>query len=203
MPQTRIVTIASAEGSLEGRLDSGARADGCAVLLCHPHPQYGGSMDDDVLGTVADALASRAAALLRFNFRGVGASTGEHDAGRGEVDDVEAAARYLHELDATRPLWLVGYSFGSWMAWSALRSLAPERVILIAPPVGPLDYVARPSLSARVDAIAGDADAFVDSEVLRTWARMAAPRIVLHEIEDADHFFAGRYRELAKVIAAL
>ena len=203
MTQTRIVTIPSAEGSLEGRLDIGARSDGCALLLCHPHPQYGGNMDDGVLETVADALASRAAATLRFNFRGVGASTGRYDGGRGEVDDVETAARYLIELDAARPLWLAGYSFGSAMAWAALRSLAPARVILIAPPIGAMGYPARPTLAARVDVIAGDADDFVDRDALRTWVDDAAPQIVLHEVAGADHFFSGRHAELARAAASL
>jgi alpha/beta superfamily hydrolase len=203
MSATRIVTIASPEGSLEGRLDVGARRDGCALLLCHPHPQYGGSMDDDVLGTVADALVARSASMLRFNFRGVGASTGRYDGGRGEIEDVEAAARHLAALDPSRALWLCGYSFGSWMAWSALRSLEPERVILIAPPVGALDYPRRPALNARVDVIAGAADQFVDREALDAWSRDAAPCVVLHEIEGADHFFGGRYAELARIAAAL
>jgi len=76
-------------------------------------------------------------------------------------------------------------------------------VLLIAPPVGALDYPPRPRLAARVDAIAGDADSFVDRDALRAWSRDAAAQVVLHEIEGADHFFSGHYAALARTVASM
>lgn len=197
------VTIPAPEGSLEGRLEVGADARGPALLLCHPHPQYGGNMDDGVLAAVAGALAPRMGACLYFNFRGVGASTGAFDGGRGEIADVEAAARFLDAERGTSRLWLCGYSFGSAMAWQALRSLAPERVLLVAPPIGRMTYPAMPGLEAPVDVVYGDADPFLDGAAIDAWARTAARHLRLHPIPGADHFFMGYQAELAAVVAAL
>lgn len=203
MNEREHVTIPTAEGSLEALVERGGAPGGPILLLCHPHPQYGGSMDDTVLETVADALTPRLRAHVRFNFRGVGASTGRFDGGRGEIADVEAVA---HEIERRWPdgaLWLGGYSFGSAMAWQALRSLVPDRVLLVAPPVGAMAFGRWPALAARVDVVFGDADQFLDEEALTTWARDAAPAVTVHRIEGADHFFGGRARELGRVVAAL
>jgi uncharacterized protein len=203
MPKPTPVTIPSAEGSLEGRLEIGTDPRGPGLLLCHPHPQYGGSMHDSVLEAVAGALAPRTRACLYFNFRGVGASTGGFDGGRGEVADVEAAAHFLGAECGTSRLWLCGYSFGSAMAWLALRSLAPERVLLVAPPIGRMAYPAIPGLETPVDLVYGDADAFLDVAAIDAWVQTAARHVRLHPIGGADHFFMGYQAELAAVIAAL
>lgn len=203
MHEREYVTIPTAEGSLEALVERGGAPDGPILLLCHPHPQYGGSMDDTVIETVADALAPRLRAHVRFNFRGVGASTGRFDGGRGEVEDVESAAHEIAGRWPGTPLWLGGYSFGSAMVWQALRSLAPARVLLVAPPVGAMAFGRWPALAARVDVVFGDADQFLDAAMLATWARDAAPVVAVHRIDGADHFFGGRTRELRRIVAAL
>jgi len=197
------VTIPGPEGSLEGRLVAGTDPDGAALLLCHPHPQYGGTMYDRVLDAVANALAARVRSCLYFNFRGVGASSGRFDGGRGEVADVEAAARFLVDETGTPKLWLCGYSFGSAMVWQALRSLLPARVLLVAPPIGRMDYPSRPALDVPVDVVYGAADSFLDGAAIASWARTAARQIRLHAIEGADHFFGGHELELDRTLLDL
>jgi hypothetical protein len=197
------LTIATAAGSLEAIAEDGGDAEGPALLLCHPHPQYGGSMDDTVLDIVAQALRSRVCGILRFNFRGVGASTGQYDGGRGEVADVEAAAHEAARRWPGRSLWLCGYSFGSAMVWQALRSVTPARVLLIAPPVGAMAFGQWPALAVRVDAIYGDDDSFIDADALTAWSRNAAPDVHLHVVPGADHFFAGEARTLATLLTTL
>jgi alpha/beta superfamily hydrolase len=201
MTQRDYVTIPAPEGSLEGLLVAGTRAEGPALLLCHPHPQYGGSLDDGVLDVTAGAWSPHVADILRFNFRGVGGSSGSYDGGRGEVSDVETAAAWL--AGGAAPLWLGGYSFGSAMAWQSLRSLSPARVLLISPPVGAMTYPHYPGLSARVDVITGDRDAFVDLGRIEAWAGRAARDVHLHVVAGADHFFMGRQGELARLLRSI
>ena len=110
-----------------------------AALLCHPHPSYGGSMHDGVLAVTASVLENDAPnthwAHLRFNFRGVGHSDGQFDNGLGEQADLIAAWEWLRAQQDWQSLALIGYSFGSAMAWSAHKSCAGlTKLLLIAPP---------------------------------------------------------------------
>lgn len=121
--------------ALEARVSipGGARA---GAVLCHPHPLYGGDMESHVVILAAQACAARNVATLRFNFRGVGASTGKHDDGRGEQDDVRAAlAELRRRLPAGAPVALAGYSFGAAVAAAVAASTPIRGLALIAPPL--------------------------------------------------------------------
>lgn len=200
---TRNIRIAGAAGTLEGTLttsESGAQTP--VLLLCHPHPQYGGSMHDAVLEAVESASAARVRACLRFNFRGVGDSDGTFDGGVGEVDDVVAAAQWLASEFPGSPLWLAGYSFGAAMAWRARSQLDVERIILIAPPMGAMRFDEAPIGKCAVHAIYGDADEYVDSKALAAWAATQL-EATLHVISGCDHFFGGQHRALQRLLSAL
>jgi alpha/beta superfamily hydrolase len=194
-------------GALEAQYTA-APASGDAesiAILCHPHPQYGGSMDDAVLDHVESVLLSRGVGCLRFNFRGVGESAGTFDHGNGETFDLLAIARWARDNKGARrdgALWLVGYSFGSQVAWRA----APEienlrRLWLVAPPIGQMGYPAQPSLAVPVDVFLGTEDQFADQLTLDAWQRSAAPDVRLHRIDGGDHFFSGAGRSLAAALA--
>ena len=90
-----------------------------AAVLCHPHPVYGGTMDNRVVYRAGKAVMEAGLAALRFNFRGVGASTGSYDHGEGEKDDASAAIDYLSAKYSGLPLVLVGFSFGAWVGLQA------------------------------------------------------------------------------------
>ena len=105
--------VAGPAGTLEVKLLPPAKPDGTIAVLCHPHPQYGGSMEDVVLACLADTLVARGVGCLRFNFRGVGGSTGSHSDGAGELDDLFAVIYWLKTANPTRSYWLGGYSFGA------------------------------------------------------------------------------------------
>ncbi len=172
-------------------------AGGPAVaVLCHPHPLYGGTMDDPVLGILARALTDAAIGVLRFNFRGVGGSGGEHDGGAGEVEDLRAVLGWLRTARPGVGVWLGGYSFGAAVVgrWLAEGNADPERALLIAPPVGSL-AIPPPDGSVPVDVFAGDADAFLDRTELATWTGAH-----VHVLEGADHFFTGRWDDLQRSI---
>ena len=190
-------TIPGPAGALEARVEAGG-SDQWAIL-CHPHPLYGGSMHDAVLDTVATVLAEQDIGRVRFNFRGVGASGGQYDEGRGEADDLVAVRDWLAGEHAPEELWLCGYSFGSNVVWRA-RTRIPEarRIVLIAPPVGAMEFAPPDRAEApQVIVVAGDRDAFVDLNALRQWSGDCCE---VRTVDGADHFFGGRWDALAAVL---
>lgn len=199
MQDSQFITIPGPTGDLEAMLTQPADAGGAAVL-CHPHPQYGGSMYDGVLAIAADTLAQQKITSLRFNFRGVGGSAGQYADGVGEVDDVIAVAAWARAELAPSTLSLVGYSFGASVGWRAVDQLgALSRVVLIAPPVGMMEFAVHPDLPADVHVIAGTRDTFVDLGALAAWAA-AGGNVQVHEVEGADHFFGGYAEDLGEAL---
>ena len=193
-----LIDVPGPAGALEARLSDSSPADGHYAVLCHPHPQYGGDMNDTVLDILARVLERNGTACLRFNFRGVGGSEGSHDGKGGEVDDVLATVAWLQAEHAPMKLILGGYSFGASMVWQALEKLdTPDRVLLIAPPVAMMDFASQ-EVNCPVDVFAGDADQYVDPEALAAWQGISA-----HVIDGADHFFSGKWDRLEAEIAAV
>ena len=117
------ISIDGPKGKIEAQLRLSDSGSGEFSLLCHPHPLYGGSMDDVVLTYIDAALEARDVSSLRFNFRGVGASTGVHDKGVGEVDDLHYLGDWLRENHNVNRLIVCGYSFGAIVALKALGAL--------------------------------------------------------------------------------
>ena len=178
------------EAALEQPIDQGA----ALAILCHPHPLYGGSMNDAVLGLVGEALADVGVNRLRFNFRGVGASQGRFDEGHGEADDLLAVIDWA-EAQGAGAIWLAGYSFGAHVVCQALpRAPQPARLLLMAPPTAamPTSFQAPP---CPLDVFAGDRDQFVDHDALNDW-----PGARTHLISGADHFFSGAAESLLAAI---
>lgn len=189
------LAIDGPRGPLEARYDPPAGTPAAQAVLCHPHPQYGGSMHDAVLATLADVLIEAGVGVLRFNFRGVGGSAGRYDGGAGEVEDLLAAADWLMAAHPGARLWAGGYSFGAWVTWQALdRGLAPQRAILIAPPVGAMPFPSRPG-EVPTDVVIGSRDDFADPGALDAWSG-----VNLHRIDGADHFFGGHHEDLARTL---
>lgn len=157
-------------------------------------------MHDAVLEQLASTLLDAGIACLRFNFRGVGGSTGSHDGGAGEVDDLRAAIHWLATTHAPEELWIGGYSFGAHVCWQLLAAgdavPAPGRAILIAPPVGRMPF-AECAPPCPVTAIAGDSDSFVDIRRFRAWTGVSTT-----VIEGADHFFSGAWVPLRAALNA-
>lgn len=195
---TNSLTIDGPAGPLEARYDPASGEPAIQAVLCHPHPQYGGSMQDAVLGRLAATLSGAGIGVLRFNFRGVGASAGRYDGGAGEVDDLLAAASWLMAAQPGAQLWAGGYSFGAWVTWQAVhQALRPARVMLIAPPVGAMPFPSHPG-DVQTDVVIGSDDDFADPAALNAWTGVS-----VHRIRGADHFFTGCIEELDRTLREL
>ena len=190
--ETRRITVAGPAGPIECAIDdppAGATPRGVAVL-CHPHPQHGGTMDNKVVQTMARAALHSGFTAVRFNFRGVGGSAGAWDEGRGEVDD--ALAVIETQRAPGLPLWLGGFSFGGFVAAEAAARLAAAgqpaaRLALVAPATS---RFAVPAVPADTVVIHGDADEVVPLAATLAWARpMALPVLVFPGV---GHFFHGQ-----------
>lgn len=126
--------ISGEAGDIECELASArAPSGGGVMLVCHPHPLYGGAMQNKVVSTLVAAAHDCGMASLRFNFRGVGSSGGTHDEGRGETRDCVQLGEQLREQLGAQPLVLAGFSFGGFVALSAVATLQPEALITVAP----------------------------------------------------------------------
>ncbi len=173
------------------------------LLIVPPAPDEGGGMDHVVAAEVAWASASSGHATLRFNFRGVGASDGTHDEGRGEVGDVAAAVSWLRGIAAGVPLLAVGYSFGSWCAIRhAVGDPDVAAVIAIGLPVRAygLEEVGRLLRPFRV--VQGSEDEFGSPDEVRAVLARAGAGAELIVIPGASHLFPGRAQEAAAAVAA-
>jgi alpha/beta superfamily hydrolase len=198
------VSFRSGDLTLEGLL---ANPGGGAppAVVCHPHPMYGGSMYNNVVDAMLAAMWPAGYATLRFNFRGVGASEGEHDGGPGEVDDTLAAMSFLMAQPGVRKedAAMTGYSFGAMVALSAGYERAEiARIVAVALPLAMADGRAPGGASKPVLLISGDRDSYSPVAGLQALASRIGRSARLEIIAGADHFFGGREAELSRVIAA-
>lgn len=154
-------------GRLEAVLHEGPE-NRARALVAHPHPLFGGTMDNAVVRVVAGELASRGAAVLRFNFRGVGRSEGEHDRGRGERDDLRVALDALSQRFPEQPTWLAGYSFGAAAALRLLEDDPPslEGILAIAPPIEHYDFSFLETAEIPIALLCGEQDELTPSSVI-------------------------------------
>jgi alpha/beta superfamily hydrolase len=199
----RPVSIALPGGiTLEGALALPAGAE-AGVVVCHPHPRYGGDMDNPVVLTAVDACSTQGLATLRFNFRGVGGSGGSWDEGRGERDDVRAALAHLRGLlRGPARVGLAGYSFGAAMSAAVAGGEPLAGLALIAPPLASPSWPGAGALAigAPLLVVAGSDDTHCPRSGLAALAT-AAPAATVIVIDGADHFFYSGQRALHAALA--
>jgi uncharacterized protein len=195
---TRLETITGPAGAIACAIDAPAQAPVGVAVLCHPHPQHGGTLDNKVVQTVARAALALGYVSVRFNFRGVGGSAGAWDEGRGEVDD--ALAVVAHFRQAGLPLALAGFSFGGYVAARAAAALADagapaDRLVLVAPATSRFGVGTVP---AETLVVHGEADDVVPLSATLDWARpQNLPVLVLPGV---GHFFHGQLGLLKAVL---
>ena len=194
---TRRFSIVGPAGALECAIDTPAAAPRGLAVLCHPHPQFGGTLDNKVVQTLARAFVQLGYTSLRFNFRGIGASQGAWDEGRGEIDD--ALAVIAAQRAPGQVLVLGGFSFGGYVASQAATRLTEpaERLVLVGPAVHNFSVAAVP---ADTLVIHGEQDDVVPLQAVFDWARPQALPVTV--LPGAGHFFHGQLPVLKQIVVA-
>jgi alpha/beta superfamily hydrolase len=201
------VTFRSASLTLEGLI---AKPEGTAPVhagvVCHPHPLYGGSMYNNVVDAALEAMWNLGWATLRFNFRGVGDSEGEHGGGEGEADDAAAAVQFLTSETGVQPsnAILAGYSFGAMAAMRAAPRISDLGALaLIALPIRMIDGAALDDYKGPIVLAAGNHEEYCPAAQLETVHQRLGSRAQIRIIDGADHFFGGCEQELTTALAAM
>lgn len=200
-PQSRKVSVPGPSGVLEAIIDTPADAEVIgAVVVCHPHPQFGGTMHNKVAHTLARAFVQMNFAALRFNFRGTEGSEGQYDDGVGELDDALAALAWLRSEYAAGPMWLAGFSFGAAIALRAAIDFKPDGLITVAPAVARFAAGLQEQPTCPWLIVQGDQDELVDIEETVAWVNGLLPGPELAVMRDAEHFFHRRLVELRGLV---
>ncbi|MCL6611294.1 MAG: alpha/beta fold hydrolase [Peptococcaceae bacterium] len=172
------------------------------VVLCHPHPLYGGNMDNNVILAVSRALGEAGIAGMRFNFRGVGRSGGAYDNGAGEREDARFALDFLsgrEEIDPAR-IGVMGYSFGGMVAMAAAERAGQVRAVAAVSPVIPPGGALREFPKPKFIACGAADDLIPSSAILEEFAKMAEPKKI-EVVPGADHFWRGHEDKVAGMAA--
>ncbi|MCW5749671.1 MAG: alpha/beta hydrolase [Alphaproteobacteria bacterium] len=194
------------DGRLEGRYHPSADSSAPLALVLHPHPQYGGTMNNKVVFTIFHAFARRGFSVLRFNFRGVGRSQGIYDGGPGELADAAAALDWMQAMNANASAcWISGFSFGAWIGMQLLMR-RPELAgfISVAPPASLFDFTFLAPCPSSGLIIHGTSDQLVaEADVQKLANRLANQRDITVEyrpIKGASHFFENEQEVLGATI---
>jgi hypothetical protein len=190
---TRRETVRGPAGRIECAVDEPSGPARGIALIAHPHPLFGGTLDNKVVQTLARALVELGYVAWRPNFRGVGASEGAHDGGRGEVEDLAAV---LAHAGAEHPV-LAGFSFGAAMQAKLAVRLEPERMALVGVAVTNQEV---PAVPAGTLVIHGELDETVPLAAVLDWARPQEQPVLV--VPGADHFFHRKLPALKQAVTA-
>ncbi len=203
MNETNITTfqLPGPAGELEVMTETSAEdSKNIVAIICHPHPLFGGTMSNKVVSTLARTLKEMHIPTVRFNFRGVGKSTGQHDEGIGEIDDLLTVIAWVKAVKPDCALWLAGFSFGSSIAAKVAATGVAERLISIAPPVMRWGFDKIRIMPCPWLVVQGDHDEVVPAEEVFTWFAQYHPEAQVICMKGASHFFHGRLVELRELL---
>ena len=204
-PPAERITIPGPAGAIEVAIDIPADVRGIA-LIGHPHPLFGGTLDNKIVHTLARTFRDLHYVALRPNFRGVGQTEGEHDEGEGETDDMHAVLDYARARWGRLPVVLAGFSFGSNVQARLAQRLAaagspPQRMVMVGTAAGTVTGMRRydtPAVPVDTIVIHGEHDETVPLANVLDWARPQHLPVVV--VPDADHFFHGRLNLIRDII---
>lgn len=182
------------------------------LIVCHPHPLHGGTMDNKVVTTIAKTYLDRGVNVVRFNYRGVGESEGEYGDNKGEVDDALSIFAWLHKHYSVKRLFLAGFSFGSYIAAKAARSITDDgfvvpHLLMVAPSVEHSPFELAVPLASPCTVIMGRLDEVVPFDSVATWVEGQSTQIEMLVLPEATHFFHRQLitlkNELASVLSSI
>lgn len=198
---TTVFQIQGPAGTLELALEEITEAIVTHVMvICHPHPLFGGTMSNKVVTTLSKVASALHMPSIRFNFRGVGASTGEHDDGRGEVDDLRAVLAWTKDKWPLAKIILAGFSFGSYVAAAVAQTGEAILLISIAPPVMRWGFENINVMPCPWLVVQGDADEVVDAQAVFEWFKRYHPEAQVICFEKTTHFFHGQVLRLRETL---
>ena len=200
MKEERVV-FTSQKLTIEGLISESQGQKG--VVVTHPHPLYGGSMNNNVVESVVQSYRKKGYTTLRFNFRGVGESGGVYDNGTGEQEDVRAAVAYLTQLGKTS-IDLAGYSFGTWVSARGIDGLSHvRRMVMVSPPVNFMDFSFFRLCPRLRLVITGSEDDIAPPGMIEAMLPVWSPDAVFRIVKGADHFYWGKIHEIQAAICGL
>ncbi|MDP2621494.1 MAG: alpha/beta hydrolase [Hyphomicrobiales bacterium] len=194
-------------GRIEGRYQPGRIENAPIAIILHPHPQFGGTMNNQMVYELYYMFVERKFAVLRFNFRGVGRSQGIFDHGQGELSDAAAALDWLQSFNPdARSCWIAGFSFGAWIGMQLLmRRPEIDGFISIAPPANLYDFSFLAPCPSSGLVLHGDKDAVVPMEAVKGLVERLKTQkgIVIHHqtVTGANHFFESKVGEAVGCVA--
>ncbi|QNK69862.1 alpha/beta hydrolase [Variovorax sp. PAMC26660] len=198
--QTEKISLQGAAGVIEVQRDQPADASRGIAVIAHPHPLFGGTMDNKVVQTLARAFVASGWTSVRFNFRGVGASEGVHDEGRGELEDM---LNVIGQLAPDGPLAIAGFSFGAFVASGAAAKFWAERdlqqIVLVGTAASRFAVATLPAEAhERMLVIHGEADDTVPLSAVMDWARPQSLPVTV--VPGGGHFFHGQLPLLKSLV---
>lgn len=174
------------------------------AVICHPHPLFGGNLNNKVVYTLAQTFHKIGLATIRFNFRGVGKSQGHYAEGIGETDDLLAILEWVKTTGSKLTIWLAGFSFGAYVAARGAKKWPVEQLICIAPPIENFPFKALLPFPCPWLLVQGDHDEIVSPSAVFAWVKQLENPPTLLTIKNASHFFHGHLIELRdQLITAL
>lgn len=165
-------------------------------VICHPHPQHGGTMHNKVVYTLAKVMDELGVKSVRFNYRGVGQSAGEYDHGEGEQQDLLAIVDWVRSVFPDKDIWLGGFSFGGFVSLKASAQIKPKQIISIAPAAGHPYFKNIPEIDCPWVYVQGEEDDVVLPQNAYEWIASIRQKPTLIRMDDAGHFFHGKLIDL-------
>jgi alpha/beta superfamily hydrolase len=194
------IILPGSAGRIEARYQRQKAPGAPMALVLHPHPQFGGTMNNPLVYDLFHMFHGLGCTTVRFNFRGVGQSEGVFDHGNGERDDLLAVVAWISEQHPGDALWLAGFSFGAYVSLRATSEVQPDALISIAPPVGRWDFDSLVLPTCPWLVIQGDEDEIVDPQAVYDWIDTLKQKPELVRMPGTSHFF---HRKLIDLRGAL
>ena len=197
---TEKITFLSEGYKIEGLLNQKDGKKG--VVVTHPHPLYGGDMNNLVVESIVHVYHMKGYSTLKFNFRGVGRSQGAYDDGLGEQKDVLSALSFLADMGMEQ-IDLAGYSFGAWVNAHALqKDTLTKQMIMVSPPVGFMDFKSIVTMNTLKFVVTGNRDDIAPADMIEKMISTWNPNARFEVIDGADHFYGGYLKQLESVLSS-
>ncbi|MBF0449870.1 MAG: alpha/beta hydrolase [Candidatus Magnetomorum sp.] len=191
------ITIPNGKETIAACIDE--QSDMHAIVIMHPHSLMGGNMDNPIVQTAQQVFASKGLSTVRFNFRGVGYSTGVFDDGIGEQDDLKAVISFL-KTKGIYQIDLIGYSFGSWvLAHAAQTKLDYSHAMMISPPIAFMDFSEIQQFPNLIHVVTGSRDTYAPPDLIKKFLTACHSEAQLDIIEGADHFYSSYMLDIEKI----